>query len=237
MPRQSAIGYEIVATACLDLWRSGINPNFKKVYEAIGNRGSATVVQRLIDKWKKDSAERLQLKQSHADLPDNLTAAGDNLLVEFWKMALTTARSETSKAMESLNDERAANLKMFEKASQEAASLAEEIDALRATINSSTVDLLTTQQELMIVTTQLNDRNDEIRRMQDLVADERKHLMAQTDEIRQGDKKLLDGLKKQLKTSEALVDKYRDEVVAAHNETSIWRKKAVLLQERVSSPS
>lgn len=88
MARISEVEYQPVEAACFQLMADGVNPSFELVYNIIGRRGSSKVVQDMIGRWRKETAERFFARRSHPSLPDDLVAAGDQLIEKIWIDAL-----------------------------------------------------------------------------------------------------------------------------------------------------
>lgn len=89
MARISEVEYQPVETACFQLMSEGTNPSFEMVYNIIGRRGSAKVVQDMIGRWRKETADRFFVRRSHPVLPENLVAASDQMVEKIWVEALT----------------------------------------------------------------------------------------------------------------------------------------------------
>jgi hypothetical protein len=70
--RTSAVEYERVAEACSSLFLEGKSPSFESVYELIGRKGGAKVVQGMIADWRKEMANRFMAGRTNPDLPEEL---------------------------------------------------------------------------------------------------------------------------------------------------------------------
>jgi HEAT repeat protein len=88
MARISEVEYQPVEAACFQLMAEGTNPSFELVYNIIGRRGSSKVVQDMIGRWRKETADRFFARRSHPSLPEDLVAAGDQLIEKIWTDAL-----------------------------------------------------------------------------------------------------------------------------------------------------
>jgi chromosome segregation ATPase len=82
------IQYEAVEQACFELLGEGENPSFPKVYQRLGHKGSAKVVQEAIDQWRRSTAERFFARRSHPTLPEPLVAEADRLVDALWHAAI-----------------------------------------------------------------------------------------------------------------------------------------------------
>lgn len=131
MTRASEVTYEAVVVECLELWATGQSTSFNNVYDRLGRRGSAAIVQKFIAQWKKDSADRLSAKRTLPDLPTDLVAASDALLGQTWAMALDQAEVAYSQARLKLESEREGFEAALERANERTGQA--ERDALRLT--------------------------------------------------------------------------------------------------------
>ena len=100
MVRTSSVDYELVAKACSSLFLEGKNTSFDGVYDILGRKGSAKVVQGLIADWRKEMAERFVAGRTNPDLPQELVEASDRLLAGVWQLSLS--KSEEAYAGERL---------------------------------------------------------------------------------------------------------------------------------------
>jgi hypothetical protein len=86
--RTSAVEYERVAEACSSLFLEGKSPSFESVYELIGRKGGAKVVQGMIADWRKEMANRFMAGRTNPDLPEALITEADKVLTVVWRLAL-----------------------------------------------------------------------------------------------------------------------------------------------------
>jgi chromosome segregation ATPase len=56
MAKPTSVSYDAVAAICRGLFAEGKNPTFPQVYTALGNVGSAKIVQGFINDWRKEMA-------------------------------------------------------------------------------------------------------------------------------------------------------------------------------------
>lgn len=102
MARASEVEYPPVEAACFQLMAEGTNPSFELVYNIIGRRGSSKVVQDMIGRWRKETADRFFARRSHPSLPEDLVAAGDQLIEKIWTDALVKFDSVFAEKLKSL---------------------------------------------------------------------------------------------------------------------------------------
>lgn len=109
MARGSAVEYEAVATACAKLFLAGESVSLPRVYDAIGNRGSSRIVQEMIKRWRRETADKLAITVTRnlPGVPEDLTAGADDWLVKFWQGALAQAEQTYLRARGELDAERA----------------------------------------------------------------------------------------------------------------------------------
>lgn len=95
MAKPSSVTYEAVAKACLELFAAGKNPSFPAVYAAIGNVGSAKIVQDFIVRWRQDIAAAGGVGQPPAvpGVPEEAVAVWLDLLPKLWPTVFETSEA------------------------------------------------------------------------------------------------------------------------------------------------
>lgn len=95
MAKPSSVTYEAVAKACLELFASGKNPSFPAVYAAIGNVGSAKIVQDFIVRWRQDIAAAGGVGQPPAvpGVPEEAVAVWLDFLPKLWPAVFETSEA------------------------------------------------------------------------------------------------------------------------------------------------
>ena len=83
MPKASSIEYRDGAAACYALSEKGEPVSFQRVYVALGNRGSARVVNAYVQQWRKEVGEKLAMafQRQLPGLPERLVQIADELLI------------------------------------------------------------------------------------------------------------------------------------------------------------
>src|SRR5512143_4011298 len=88
MARTSTVEYGAIEEICFALLGEQESPSFPKVYQRLGNKGSAKLVQEAIDQWRRATAERFFARRSHPSLPEALVSEADRLLDALWHAAI-----------------------------------------------------------------------------------------------------------------------------------------------------
>jgi len=172
--RTSAVEYERVAEACSRLFLEGKSPSFESVYELIGRKGGAKVVQGMIADWRREMANRFMAGRTNPDLPEALITEADKVLTVVWRLAL-----EQSDA--AYTDERAqidqARVDMAAKVTQaqeraaeferEALALQGELQTLQVRLQGSQAEIEDLRQRLADTTTLLRARDEQIGQMRE----------------------------------------------------------------------
>jgi len=167
--RISAVEYERVAEACSSLFLEGKSPSFESVYELIGRKGSAKVVQGMIADWRKEMAGRFMAGRTNPDLPEDLITEADKVLAVVWRLALE--KSDAAYA-----DERAqidqAKVDMAAKVAQaqeraaeferETLSLHGELQTFQVRLQGSQSEIEDLRRRLTDITTLLRARDEQI---------------------------------------------------------------------------
>ncbi|MEF8697803.1 MAG: DNA-binding protein [Candidatus Accumulibacter sp. UW20] len=169
MARTSAVEYERVAAACSSLFLDGRSPSFESVYELIGRKGGAKVVQGMISDWRKEIAGRFMAGRTNPDLSDDLISEADRMLTVVWRLAL-------EKADAAYADERAQitqwRVEMTERvveaqeragaSAREALALQGETQTLQARLQANHAEIEDLRQRLADTTTLLRARDEQI---------------------------------------------------------------------------
>jgi Skp family chaperone for outer membrane proteins len=172
--RTSAVEYERVAEACSSLFLEGKSPSFESVYELIGRKGGAKVVQGMIADWRKEMANRFMAGRTNPDLPEELiteaTRCSPSSGAWRWKSPMprtpmneadSTRLASTWLPAVTQAQERAAE---FER---EALSLQGERQALQARLQGSQAEIEDLRQRLADTTTLLRARDEQIGQMRE----------------------------------------------------------------------
>ena len=174
MARTSAVEYERVAEACSSLFLEGKSPSFESVYELIGRKGGAKVVQGMIADWRKEMANRFMTGRTNPDLPEELITEADKVLTVVWRLALeksdTAYADERSRLDQARVDMAAAVTQAQERAAEfqrEALSLQGERQALQARLQGSQAEIEDLRQRLADTTTLLRARDEQIGQMRE----------------------------------------------------------------------
>ncbi len=174
MARTSAVEYERVAEACSSLFLEGKSPSFESVYELIGRKGGAKVVQGMIADWRKEMANRFMAGRTNPDLPEELITEADKVLTVVWRLALeksdTAYADERSRLDQARVDMAAAVTQAQERAAEferEALSLQGERQALQARLQGSQAEIEDLRQRLADTTTLLRARDEQIGQMRE----------------------------------------------------------------------
>ena len=174
MARTSAVEYERVAEACSSLFLEGKSPSFESVYELIGRKGGAKVVQGMIADWRKEMANRFMAGRTNPDLPEELITESDKVLTVVWRLALeksdTAYADERSRLDQARVDMAAAVTQAQERAAEferEALSLQGERQALQARLQGSQAETEDLRQRLSDTITLLQARDEQIGQMRE----------------------------------------------------------------------
>lgn len=118
MARTSAIEYADVAEVCSALFLAGKSVGLPAVYASIGSRGSTRVIQGYIERWRKETAEKLTVTLTNdlPGVPDAVAGSVRDLVLQIWQGALVqadetlqVARREIEREREELEAERERN--------------------------------------------------------------------------------------------------------------------------------
>lgn len=95
MAKPSSVTYETVAKACIELFAAGKNPSFPAVYAAIGNVGSAKIVQDFIVRWRQDIAAAGGVGQPPAvpGVPEEAVAVWLDFLPKLWPAVFASSEA------------------------------------------------------------------------------------------------------------------------------------------------
>jgi len=195
MARVSAVEQQQVEDACAQLFLEGKNVSFDAVYELIGRRGSARVVQTMIAAWRKEIAQRFVAGRTSPDLPEDLVAASDRLLASVWGLALEKAEAAYVARYRELEAERArvdglvrASAEQVAQLEREAAKASAELAGARALIATQEASLQKQARELVEKNTYLRSRDDLIVQLRHELAELR---LAQEARQREHDQALI----------------------------------------------
>ena len=174
MARTSAVEYERVAEACSSLFLEGKSPSFESVYELIGRKGGAKVVQGMIADWRKEMANRFMAGRTNPDLPEALITEADKVLSVVWRLALEKSDAayadERSRLDQARVDMAAAVTQAQERAAEferEALSLQGDLQALQARLQGSQAEIEDLRQRLSDTITLLQARDEQIGQMRE----------------------------------------------------------------------
>ncbi|MEF8716162.1 MAG: DNA-binding protein [Accumulibacter sp.] len=174
MARTSAVEYERVVEACSSLFLEGKSPSFESVYELIGRKGGAKVVQGMIADWRKEMANRFMAGRTNPDLPEELITEADKVLTVVWRLALEKSDAayadERSRLDQSRVDTAAAVTQAQERAAEfehEALVLQGELQTLQVRLQGSQTEIKDLRQRLADTTTLLRARDEQIGQMRE----------------------------------------------------------------------
>ena len=174
MARTSAVEYERVAEACSSLFLEGKSPSFESVYELIGRKGGAKVVQGMIADWRKEMANRFMAGRTNPDLPEELITESDKVLTVVWRLALEksdAAYADERNRLDQARADMAANVTQAQERAaefeREALSLQGELQALQARLQGSQAEIEDLRQRLADTTTLLRARDEQIGQMRE----------------------------------------------------------------------
>lgn len=291
MARASSVEYEQVAKACSTLFMNGRNTSFDAVYEEIGRRGSAKVVQEYISDWRQEIAGRFVAGRTNPDLPEELVTESDRLLVAVWQLALGKADtayagareqlaaaqrdmetkiafaqerageferetltlkerlrglesqlSERNQSIEAMRQEQTETTTLLRTKAEENGTLREEISRLNAILEAERTshdaalaaerrqhdEALARERERHESAIALERRraSEEIEREREVAAGDRRHLMEQTDQIRQAARITQTALSGQLEEARTIADAFRQKAGNAEAQIAYQRGRA-----------
>ena len=174
MARISAVEYERVAEACSSLFLEGKSPSFESVYELIGRKGGAKVVQGMIADWRKEMANRFMAGRTNPDLPEELITEADKVLTVVWRLALEKSDAAYADERAQIDKAKVDMVVKVEHAQERAAAFEREIVALQSERQTLEVRLQGNQSEiedlrqrLADTTTLLRARDEQISQMRE----------------------------------------------------------------------
>ncbi len=174
MARISAVEYERVAEACSSLFLEGKSPSFESVYELIGRKGGAKVVQGMIADWRKEMAGRFMAGRTNPDLPEDLITEADKVLTVVWRLALEKSDAAYADERAQIEQAKVDMTVKVEHAQERAAAFEREIVALQSERQTLEVRLQGNQSEiedlrlrLADTTTLLRARDEQIGQMRE----------------------------------------------------------------------
>lgn len=140
MAKPSSVSYDAVAQICRNLFAEGKNPTFPQVYTALGNVGSAKIVQGFINDWRKEMAVAVGAGQPPQipGVPTDAVSSWMGFLPKLWPTLFDTADAlfkEQRNAQEaSMQAERAATAEREQ-------SLRDASNAAHALLQSAEADI------------------------------------------------------------------------------------------------
>lgn len=170
MAKPSSVTYEAVAQICRGLFADGKNPSFPLVYTALGNVGSAKIVQGFINDWRKDMAKAVGAGQPPevAGVPPEAVSAWMAFLPKLWPALFQSAealfneqRDAQEAAMAAERAEMAAREQSFRDAANAAQALLQSYEADLTLLRSKNQDL---NEKVADMTARLVDEGDARRR-------------------------------------------------------------------------
>jgi hypothetical protein len=167
--RTSAVEYERVAAACSSLFLDGRSPSFESVYELIGRKGGAKVVQGMISDWRKEIAGRFMAGRTNPDLSDDLISEADRMLTVVWRLALEKAdaayadeRAQITQWRVEMTERVAEAQERAGASAREALALQGETQTLQARLQANHAEIEDLRQRLADTTTLLRARDEQI---------------------------------------------------------------------------
>lgn len=158
MPSKSKVLYDDVAKACGDLMAAGKSPSFDTVYDALGRKGSAKIVQEMIIEWRRVTGGLNGIQSGIAGVPDELAAVVREFSVSFFKKSIDLAND----GLAEYREQSAALVK----ASQEAESLVRnELSSTHVALEAlkmETIELRAQLSESVAKNAQMNERNNSL---------------------------------------------------------------------------
>lgn len=159
MARISEVEYNQVEAACFNLLAEGVNPSFPSVYDRLGRRGSSKIVQDMINRWRKETADRFFARRSHPALPPDIVSAADQMLEQLWGSALAkfdTIFADKVSGAEKRVEEMAEEVRV----AQESSNAADEArKATEADLRVAQAEIQALQERLADVEIRLRDAN------------------------------------------------------------------------------
>ncbi len=157
MARGSTVEYKQVADACAELFLDGKNTSFDSVYELIGRRGSAKIVQGCIADWRKEMAQRFVAGRTNPDLPEGLVSEADKVLTVVWRLALEKSDAAYADERVKLEQARGETAQQVAQAQERAATFERETFALQGAVQGLQATLQGHQAEIEALTLRLTE--------------------------------------------------------------------------------
>lgn len=106
MPPVTQITEDHVFKACFALMAEGKSPSFNLVYEKLGRKGSAKIIQDTITKWRVQVGKRYAASRSIPSVPDELVRLNDTFLESAYSLAIASVESALANDREAVEQER-----------------------------------------------------------------------------------------------------------------------------------
>lgn len=152
MAKASSVTYDAVAHACRQLFADGKNPTFPQVYTALGNVGSAKIVQGYINDWRREMADAVGAGEPPAvpGVPKEAVSAWLEFLPKLWPSLFRAAQAEF--------DERKGEIEAQLEA--ERVAMAEQIQSARDTAKAAESLLQSVETDLSVLRAKYQDLSD-----------------------------------------------------------------------------
>lgn len=152
MAKSSSVTYDAVAHACRQLFADGKNPTFPQVYAALGNVGSAKIVQGYINDWRREMADAVGAGEPPAvpGVPKEAVTAWIEFLPKLWPSLFRAAQAEF--------DERKGEIKAQLEA--EHVAMAEQVQSARDTAKAAESMLQLAETDLSVLRAKYQDLSD-----------------------------------------------------------------------------
>lgn len=155
MARISEVSYDDVARICYQILGQGKNPTFPPVYAALGNKGSAKIVQEAISRWRVSVTEA----RSRPGVPEPIVKATDALADAIWVAAIASVEQTIEERRQKLEAEA---LEVRAAATRLEAASGERIATLTADLVTVRTDLALATQRVQSLLDQLSDREAQL---------------------------------------------------------------------------
>lgn len=187
MARVSDVDTDRVASICFELLAQGDNPTFPKVYEALGRKGSAKVVQDAISAWRKDVSGKYFAQRTRPGVPDVIVSATDQLADAIWAQALFAASAGYEDDRKRIEDEmvsiRAQTAREVEEHRDQANQIAADWRASELRNEMLSRDVVALKERLQDTEGQLRARDETIAGQMALMAEKDRQLKAQHAQV------------------------------------------------------
>lgn len=152
MAKPSSVTYDAVAHACRQLFADGKNPTFPQVYAALGNVGSAKIVQGYINDWRREMADAVGAGEPAAvsGVPKEAVTAWLEFLPKLWPSLFRAAQAE----FEERKGEIEAQLEA------ERVAMTEQVQSARDTAKAAESMLQSAETDLSVLRAKYQDLSD-----------------------------------------------------------------------------